>query len=28
VEFLVIESYDQLADLVDEHLGVGVGAAG
>jgi thiol-disulfide isomerase/thioredoxin len=28
VEFLVIESYDQLAALVDEHLGVGVGAAG
>jgi thiol-disulfide isomerase/thioredoxin len=28
VEFLVIESYDQLAGLVDEHLGVGVGAAG
>jgi thiol-disulfide isomerase/thioredoxin len=28
VEFLVIESYDQLADLVDEHLGVGVGTPG
>jgi thiol-disulfide isomerase/thioredoxin len=28
VEFLVIESYEQLVDLVDEHLGVGVGTAG
>jgi thiol-disulfide isomerase/thioredoxin len=28
VEYLVIESYDQLVDLVEEHLGVGVGAAG
>jgi len=27
-EFVVIESYDQLADLVQEHLGVRVGAAG
>lgn len=28
VEYVVIESFDQLADLVDEHLGVAVGAAG
>lgn len=28
VEYLVIESYEQLAALVDEHLGVDVGAAG
>lgn len=28
VEYVVIESYDQLADLVDEHLGVAVGTAG
>lgn len=28
VEYLVIESYEQLATLVDEHLGVDVGAAG
>ena len=28
VEYLVIESYDQLAGLVDEHLGVDVGAPG
>lgn len=27
-EFVVIESYDQLADLVQQHLGVRVGAAG
>lgn len=27
-EFAVIESYDQLAGLVEEHLGVGVGTAG
>lgn len=26
--FLVIESYEQLAGLVEEHLGVDVGAAG
>lgn len=28
VEFVVIESFEQLADLVREHLGVSVGAAG
>ncbi|GAB2758276.1 TlpA family protein disulfide reductase [Nocardioides pakistanensis] len=28
VEFVVIESFDQLADLVETHLGVSVGAAG
>lgn len=28
VEYLVIESFDQLAGLVDEHLGVAVGSAG
>lgn len=28
VEYVVIESFDQLADLVEEHLGVAVGAAG
>jgi hypothetical protein len=28
VEYLVIESYDQLAGLVEEHLGVAVGSAG
>lgn len=28
VEYVVIESYDQLADLVEEHLGVAVGTAG
>lgn len=27
-EFAVIESFDQLADLVEEHLGVSVGGAG
>lgn len=27
-EFVVIESYEQLADLVEEHLGVAVGTAG
>jgi thiol-disulfide isomerase/thioredoxin len=28
VEYVVIESFDQLRDLVDEHLGVAVGTAG
>ncbi len=28
VEYVVIESFDQLAELVDKHLGVAVGAAG
>jgi hypothetical protein len=27
-EFVVIESYEQLAGLVEEHLGVAVGTAG
>lgn len=28
MEYVVIDSYEQLTDLVDEHLGVDVGAAG